>query len=165
MNKRPTWKVTTNAFLLPISHWQFITVATRLTATKGYTVFFFTLHRRDNHSQQCLGNFLGVISQNPSVSKSNWLHIVIFRFFFINFRYILKTPVKWSVVFLKSWTSRSYFSTSTGSSVTSGRFSSFIDSQLTNSSMLRRESLFPLPLYKPLNGQIMQLPQPLSASV
>ena len=37
---------------------------------------------------QCMGRFLGLISQIPSVSKSNHLHVVIFRFFFINLRYI-----------------------------------------------------------------------------
>ena len=72
------------------------------------------------------GRFWGIIGQVPSVSKSNRLHVVIFRFFFINLRYILWIPLKWWVIFLKSWTSTDYFSNSTGSSVTSGRFSPFI---------------------------------------
>ncbi len=38
---------------------------------------------------QCLGRFLGIIGQDPSVSKSNRLHIVIIRLFFIELRYIL----------------------------------------------------------------------------
>ena len=37
---------------------------------------------------QCPGRFLGRISQNPSVSKSNRLRDVIFQCFFINWRYI-----------------------------------------------------------------------------
>ena len=35
--------------------------------------------------KQCPGRLLGIIGQNPSVSKSNRLHVVIFRFFFIKF--------------------------------------------------------------------------------
>jgi hypothetical protein len=47
-----------------------------------------------------------------------------FGFFsFCNLRYILQIPLKWSVVFLKSWTLTGCFSNSIGSSVTSGRFS------------------------------------------
>ena len=34
------------------------------------------------------GRFLGLIGQNLSVSKSNRLHVVIFRFFFTHLRYI-----------------------------------------------------------------------------
>ena len=37
--------------------------------------------------KQCLGRFLGIIGQNPSVSKSTKLHVDIFRFVFINLRY------------------------------------------------------------------------------
>lgn len=50
--------------------------------------------------------------QSRCVSKSSWLHIDIFQFFFANLRYILQTPQKWWVSFLKSLTS-------TSSSVTS----------------------------------------------
>ena len=32
---------------------------------------------------QCPGRFLGIIGQNPSVSKSNQLHVVVFWFSFI----------------------------------------------------------------------------------
>ena len=35
----------------------------------------------------------------------------------------LKIPLKWSLITLKSWNSTNWFSNSTGSSVTSGRFS------------------------------------------
>ena len=31
---------------------------------------------------------LGMINQNPGVSKSNQLHVVIFQFFLINLKYI-----------------------------------------------------------------------------
>ena len=35
------------------------------------------------------GRFFGIIGQNPSVSKSDQLHVVIFRLFFMNLRHIL----------------------------------------------------------------------------
>ena len=38
---------------------------------------------------RCLGRFLCIISQDPSVSKSSRLHVVIFRFPFISLCYIL----------------------------------------------------------------------------
>ena len=61
-----------------------------------------------------------------SVSKSNWLHLDIFRIFCIDLRYILWMPLSRSVVLLKSWTLTGYLPNSTGSSVPSGRFFSFI---------------------------------------
>jgi hypothetical protein len=54
------------------------------------------------------------------VSRYNRVHVVIFQFFLINVRHIPQIPLKWSVIFLNSWTSTSYCSNSTGSSVTSG---------------------------------------------
>ena len=54
------------------------------------------------HSTQCPGRFLGIINQNPSVSKSNWLHVVIFRFFFISLKYIPEIPLKRLVAILES---------------------------------------------------------------
>ena len=36
-------------------------------------------------SMQCPRRFLGIISRDPSVSKSNWLHIDIFHFFLHQF--------------------------------------------------------------------------------
>ncbi len=52
------------------------------------------------------GIFLGIISQNPSVSKSNQLHVDIFCFIIIyKLTYIPKIPLKWSIVFLKFGTS------------------------------------------------------------
>ena len=63
------------------------------------------------------GGFWAEIGQDLRVSKSNRLHIDILQFFFIYLRYTLQIPLKWWVSFLKSWAS-----TLTDSSVTSGRF-------------------------------------------
>ena len=65
-----------------------------------------------------LRNLLDIVGQDPSDSKSNRLHVDIFRFCFIHFRYIPQIPLKWSVLLLRSWTSTGYISNSTGSSVT-----------------------------------------------
>ena len=63
--------------------------------------------------------FLGIVGQNPSDSKSNRLHVDIFRFCFIHSRYILLyISLKWSVNLLKSPTFIGYFSNSTISSQT-----------------------------------------------
>jgi hypothetical protein len=70
------------------------------------------------------GRFLGIIGWDPSVCKSNRLHVDILWFIYIKLRYI---PLKWSVILLKSWTSTGYFSNSTGSSVTNCRFSPITD--------------------------------------
>ena len=52
-------------------------------------------HCYPNRCNQCLGRFSGIISQSPSVSKSNQqLHVVIIRVFFINWRYIPQIPLK-----------------------------------------------------------------------
>ena len=75
---------------------------------------------------QYLGRFLGIISQNSSVSKFNWLDVEIFRIVVTNLICMLQIPLKWLVIFLKSWTSTGHFSSWTGSSVTSSRFSPFI---------------------------------------
>ena len=77
-------------------------------------------------SNQCLGRFPGTIDQDPSVSKSNWLHVAKFQIFFINLEHILYIPWKRLVIFLKSWTLTAYSSSSTGLSVTSSWFSPFI---------------------------------------
>ena len=65
---------------------------------------------------QCPGRF-------PSIVGVMW---DIFRLFFTKLGCILSILLKWLVVFLESWTSPSYFSHSTGSSVTSSWFSPFI---------------------------------------
>ena len=76
--------------------------------------------------KQWSGRFLGIIGWEISVCKSNRLHVDILRNFYINLRYISWIPLKWSVILLKSWTSTTYFSNSTGSSVTNCRFSPII---------------------------------------
>ena len=65
-----------------------------------------------------IGRFLDIIGWDPSVCKSNRLHVDILRFFYINLRYIPQIPLKWSVILLNTWTSTGYFSNSTGSSIT-----------------------------------------------
>ena len=67
--------------------------------------------------------FWGIVGQDPSDSKSNQLHVDIFRFCFNHLRHILQIPLKWSAILLNSPTSTGYFSNSTGSSVTNRRFS------------------------------------------
>ena len=69
------------------------------------------------------GEIFGIIGQNPSVSKSTRLRVVIFRFLVTNWRYILQIPLKRQVDFPKSWTSTGYFSNSTDSAGTCRRFS------------------------------------------
>ena len=76
---------------------------------------------------QWSGRFLGIIRWDPSVCKSNqWLHVDILWFAFIKMGYILWIPLKWSVIFLQSWTSPGYFSNSNGSFVSNCRFSPII---------------------------------------
>ena len=57
--------------------------------------------KKDYAHVQCVGIFLDINNQYPIISKSNWLHIVIFQFFFNNLRYVPHIPLNWSVVFLK----------------------------------------------------------------
>ena len=61
-----------------------------------------------------------IAGQDLSDSKSNRLHVDIYRFCFIHMRYIL---LKWWVILLKSLISTGYFSNFTGSFVTNRRFS------------------------------------------
>ena len=76
------------------------------------------------------GEILGIT--DPSANKSNRLHVDILRFSFIKLEYILYFPLKWSVIFLQSWTSTGYFSNSTSSFVTNRRFSPIIDLNLSS---------------------------------
>lgn len=71
------------------------------------------------------GRFSGMIGQNPRVSRSNRLHVVIFWDFFIDLKYILYIPLNLSVISLKFCTSTGYFCNSTSSFVTSSRFGLF----------------------------------------
>ena len=41
-----------------------------------------------------LGKFLGIVSQDPSDSKSNWLHVDIFRFWLYSFKIYSIDPSK-----------------------------------------------------------------------
>ena len=73
---------------------------------------------------QWSGRFLGTTGQDPSVCKSNMFTSSGFPF--IKLGYILFIPLKWSIIFLQSWTSTVVFSNSTGSFVTNCRFSPII---------------------------------------
>ena len=68
------------------------------------------------------GKFLGIVSQDPSVSKSNRLHVDIFRVCIQSFEVYSIDSSKMIVILLKSPTSIGYFSNWTGSAVTSRRF-------------------------------------------
>ena len=48
----------------------------------------FTSSPRSLGPKQCSGRLLGILSQDPGVSKANQLGVDIFLFFFINLRYI-----------------------------------------------------------------------------
>jgi hypothetical protein len=65
-------------------------------------------------SNTLLGIFWSIVSENPSDSESIWLHVHIFRFWFIHLSYILCSPSKWSVTPLLSGTWPSLTSNSTG---------------------------------------------------
>ena len=84
----------------------------------------FNMVSQSAQEKQWLGRFLGmIIGWDPSLCKSNRLHVVdILRFFFIDLRYIPQILLKWSAILLKSPTSTGCFSNSTGSSVTNRRF-------------------------------------------
>ena len=80
------------------------------------------------HINHCPGRFLNIISQNPSVSKSNWLHVVIFQYFVIDLGiYSIDSSTMTGGNFPKVLNFNRLFLNSTGSSVTSSWFSPFID--------------------------------------
>jgi hypothetical protein len=58
-----------------------------------------------------------MIGPNPSVSKSNRLHVVVFRFCSIDFRCIPHIPLKGSIVFPKVLTFKWLFLEQIGSTV------------------------------------------------
>ena len=63
--------------------------------------------REDSHTNNYVykpvpGKYLGIVGQDLSDSKSNRLHVDIFRFCFVRLKYILWIPLKRSVNFLKS---------------------------------------------------------------
>ena len=84
---------------------------------------YVTQFKRGQCLLQCPGRFLGITGWDPSVWKSNRLHVDSFWLSFIKLGWILQIPLKWWVIFLQSWTSTGYFSNSTSSSVTNCRFS------------------------------------------
>ena len=55
-------------------------------------------------SEQSPGRYLGIIGHNPSVPKTNWLHVVIF-WFLINIKGYFIHSSKMISNFLNSWTS------------------------------------------------------------
>ena len=68
--------------------------------------------------EQWSGRFFGHNRLRSKCLQDYRLHVDILQFSFIKLGYILQSPLKWSVIFLQSWTPTSYFSISTGSSVT-----------------------------------------------
>ena len=54
-------------------------------ATEGYRASKVS---KNGDKTWCMGRVLGIVGQNPSVSKSNQLHIVISRTFLYKLRYI-----------------------------------------------------------------------------
>ena len=115
---------------------------------------FFPKESNENGSHQWSGRFLGIIGGDPSICKSNRLHVGILRFCLYKLGYILWIPLKWSVLFLQFWTSTGYFSNSTGSFVTNCRFSPIIGSHSNLWSVLQiwifPRDLFTLPKVTPM---------------
>jgi hypothetical protein len=52
-------------------------------------MIMIALWKEPLHSKLVPGKFLGLVDQDPSDSKSNGLHVDIFRFYFIHLRHIL----------------------------------------------------------------------------
>ena len=94
---------------------------------------------------QWLGRFLGITGWDPSICKSNWLHVDILPFFFIKLGYILQIPYKWSLIIMQSWISTGYFSNSIGSSVTNCRFSPIIILHVCWQNAWNTHLLYPIP--------------------
>jgi hypothetical protein len=79
---------------------------------------------QQNPSGRVQGGFLGIISRDPSVSKSNCYMLTSFDFFSLfRWRIFYKLPLKQSVNFLVSWTRTSYLSNSTSASLTCSQHS------------------------------------------
>ena len=81
-------------------------------------------------SDQWSGRFLGITGWDPSVCKSNRLHVDILWCSFIKLVYMLWIPLIWPVIILQSWTSTGFPSNSTGSYVTNCLLSPIIGSDL-----------------------------------
>ena len=80
-----------------------------------------------NQLGQWSGRLLGITSWDPSVCKSNMLHVDIHRFFLYKIGVYSTDYSKMIGDFLQSWTSTGYHSNSTGSFVTNCRFFPIID--------------------------------------
>ena len=109
----PTWGIWIHAFC--------INVSTLFTLQWSWYKVVVSMNQLCLH--QWSERFLGITGWDPSVCKSNRLHVHILRFSFIKLGYSLYIPLKLSAIFLHSWTSTGYVSNSTRSFVTSCRFS------------------------------------------
>jgi hypothetical protein len=101
-----------------------------VTPTKFPYSIVITFLSKWGRSHHCMGSVWAyIIGQDPSDSKSNWLHVDIFRCCCNSFEVYSSTDSsKRSVILLKPPTSTGgYFSNSTGSSVTNRRFSLSIE--------------------------------------
>ena len=49
----------------------------------------FKVEAPNSCNDQCPVRFLGIIGQDPCVSKSKLWHVVIFQFFFFNIKYVM----------------------------------------------------------------------------
>jgi len=100
--------------------------------------------------EPCPGRVLGIVSQNPHVS----MLLVVFRcfgVFCIDLWHVPNIRLKGLVIFMQSWTSAGYFSNSTCSSITSGRFS--YKGMLRCTNTLRGHLMCtPTPLYINMGG-------------
>ena len=79
--------------------------SSKLSTCHGWKSLFWVrknifLMPKKMSSQQSSGRFVGIItSWDPSVCKSNRLHVDMLWFSFIKLGYILYIPLKWSVIF------------------------------------------------------------------
>ena len=95
----PCWDTSKNK----INLWISIYPSTNACQSLFFYSFFLFLF------SSVLGDFSGIIGQNPCVSKSIRLYVHIFWFLSVNSRYIPYGPLKRTVIFQKSWTSTAHF--------------------------------------------------------
>jgi hypothetical protein len=114
-----------NEALWRIMIWTCLLLNERHNITQHRTYIFVGLEnitmewlRFKLRSRPVPGKCLGIAGQDPSDSKSNRLHVGIFRLCFHSCEVYSIVPLKWSGTLLKSQTSTNSFSNSTGSSVT-----------------------------------------------
>jgi hypothetical protein len=88
--------------------------------TFSLSIYLSSTNPHPLHDSIQTSGHLGIISLDPSVSKSHRSHVDVFRsFFFVELRYILSIPLKQPVFLLKSWIWTGSFSNSSSSFVTS----------------------------------------------